>query len=227
MKRIKATGGCLCLAIVLGAIGASSASAIDLRLTTAAGPLAKGQEIKLSSSDLLWVSSFGNFECSENVQTGTISENPDEKGAESGNVKGSVTEQRSAGGEAGGACNTTSPLGRVLISFSGFPWSLKFLSSGKSSLKGNPKLVWTQTYPDAGDAVCTYEASTFAGTFPKLLPKKGESLVGPAMVVTNSNQLFKLNKKVSNAACTDSVEISGDWNVTSRGETVLPEFDNM
>ena len=159
--RIKMMGLTVVAIFAISAVVASAASASTvLTLKTAKGALTSGSEIKSSSSNLVFVTSAGNLECSSNVLTGTVSVNGAKKDI------GSITEEQSTGSEpTPGACHTTTPLGEALIVASGFPWKAEFLSNGKVSIKGNKKVAFTSTFPAAGGAKCTFEAGKVAATF--------------------------------------------------------------
>jgi len=213
-------GLCVVAVFAITAVAASAASAATtLTLKTSSGPLKAGDEIKSSSSDLVFVTGAGNLECSSNVLTGTVSTNGAKKDI------GSITAESSTGtGEkTAGACHTTTPLGEAVIVSSGFPWKAEFLSTGKVSIKGNKKVAFTSTFPAAGNAKCTFESGKVAATFTAKKPAKGKSETGPLNLST-SNQLFKLNKKISNAACPTSGKLTGTFTTTSAGKTVEAEF---
>jgi hypothetical protein len=220
MKRFRIIGLCLVAVFAMTAVAASSASAATrLVLKTSSGNLKAGDPVKGDSSNLIFATSAGNLECSENELTGSVTVN------EAVKDKGTITGEKSTGAEGGGACKTTTPLGPALITAEHLPWSLELLSSGKAKVKAK-KVAFKSVFPAAGGAICTFEASTVNATFPRLKPKKGQELEGPALVITTTGQLFKLNKKVSNAACPESGKLTGDFALTSSGKAIIPVFVN-
>jgi hypothetical protein len=221
MKRMKIFGLSIVAVFAMSAVVASAASAkIVLTLKTSSGTLKAGDPIKADSSNLIFVTSAGNLECSENELTGTVTTNGEVKD------KGSIAAEKSTGAEGGGACKTTTPLGPALIASSKLPWSLELLASGKGKVKGK-KVTFTSTFPAAGGAQCAFEASTVNTTFPRLKPKKGEKLTFGPLILTTTAQKFKLNKKTSNAACPTEGKLSGEFSMTSAGKTIESEFDGV
>src|SRR5664280_2259205 len=111
MKRMRIMGLSLVAVFAMSALVAGSASAATtLKLsTTGKGLLPAGANLVASSSDLVFVTSAGNLECSSNVLTGTLTTNSASKD------KGSITAESSTGEEGGGACHTTTVLGAALI----------------------------------------------------------------------------------------------------------------
>ncbi|HEX7609997.1 MAG TPA: hypothetical protein VF380_04915, partial [Solirubrobacteraceae bacterium] len=153
--------GLLLIAVLaVGIMAAGSASAAKekpvVKLSTAAGPLVAGQEIRASSSDLVTVTAAGNLECSSNVLTGTLTINNAVKD------KGSITSEASTGEEGGGACHTTTVLGPAVISATGFPWPLELNTKKQMTLKGTKKVIFTATFPAAGGVECNLEGSKIA-----------------------------------------------------------------
>jgi len=209
MKRMRIMGLSLVAVFALAAMFASGASAKTvLTLKTAKGALAPGAQLVASSSNLVFVTSTGNLECSSNVLTGTVKVNGAAKDT------GTVTEEASTGLEGGGACKTTTGLGPAVITSSGFPWPIEYKTTGASSIKGTKKIVFTSVFVDAGDATCVYEAAKVA------------SKINTSGVVTQTttNQVFKANKKTSNAACPKEGKLSGEFSLTSDGEVVSAEL---
>lgn len=214
MKRMRIMGLSLVAVFAMSAVAVNSVSAAAkpkpvLKLVTAKGDLAVGAELKASSSDLVFVTSAGNLECSSNVLTGAITVNNN-----ASKDKANITAESSTGEFEGGACKTTTPLGPALITASGLSWPAEFTNKGTSTLKGTKKVVFTSVFPLAGGAKCVYESAKVASTF----------TVGGATELTTSNQLFKYNKKLSNAACPTEGKLSGHFAVTSGGETVETLF---
>jgi hypothetical protein len=208
MRRIQIAGLCLVVALAFGAMLAATASAKTvLTLKTAKGPLTAGAEVKAFSSNLIFVTSAGDLECSENTLTGELLTNSGAKD------KGKVTSETSKGKEAGGLCKT-SAFGPTEIVSSGFPWPIEFKTKGITKLKGTKKITFTSTFPKAGGAKCTFEASKVEAKF---------NTSGP-VTITTTKQIFKRNKKLSAEICPEKGELSGEFNLTSHGETVEAEL---
>lgn len=206
MKRMRIMGLSLVAVFAMSAVvvsGASAAATLKLK-TAGAGVLPVGAGLVASSSDLVFVTAAGNLECSSNVLTGTVALNSSSKD------KGNITEESSTGEFEGGACKTTTPLGPALITASGLPWPTEFTTKGTSTVKGSKKVTFTSVFPLAGGAKCVYESAKVGSTF----------TVGGALTLTTSNQVFKVNKKTSNAACPTEGKLSGHFAVTSGGEPV-------
>ena len=102
MRSIRILGTGLLALFAIGALVASSANAtVVLKLSTKGkGLLAAGSEVKASSSNLTFVTSAGNLECTENVLNGTLTNNSSAKD------KAKVTSEKSSGKEAEGDCKT-------------------------------------------------------------------------------------------------------------------------
>ena len=76
MKRMRIMGLSLVAVFAMSALVAGSASAATvLTLETAAGPIVSGQNLVASSSNLIFVTTAGNLECSSNVLTGEATTN--------------------------------------------------------------------------------------------------------------------------------------------------------
>lgn len=207
MKRLSIVGllvAALCLMITGSAL---AKGATNLTLSTAKGPLAAGASVTASSSNLIFETSAGNLECSSNILEGTVGNNGSKKD------KGSITKEESKGGEAGGLCKTTTPFGAAEISTSNLPWSDEFTSKGVNEVKGK-KVSFTSTFPGAGGVKCTFEASKVKSTFK----------IGGALKITTSKQKFKASKSLSNPQCPKEGTLSGEFSVTSGGETVTSEL---
>ncbi|MGA2319551.1 MAG: hypothetical protein ABSG95_02255 [Solirubrobacteraceae bacterium] len=186
----------------------ASAKAKVLVLKTAKGPLAKGAEVKASSSNLIFVTSAGNLECTSNVLTSVLETNEAKKD------KAKVTEEQSTGQEEGGACKTSGGLGRDLIVAGDLPWPTEFTTTGQDTIKGTGKVQFASTFPAAGDMKCIFESAKVASTFK--VPGLAE--------LTTSKQLFKLEAKKSSKACPKTGRLSGTFAVTSAGEAVESEL---
>lgn len=193
--------GALCLLISAMAFGAKA----GLTLKTAKGAVTTGQEIKAESTNLIFETSVGNLECSKNVISGPAGNNGSSKD------KGSITAESSTGGEAGGACKTTTPLGAATITVEHLPWEDIFTSKGVNEAKGK-KVTFVSSF-EGGSVKCTFEASKVKSTFN----------IGGAVTITTSKQKFKANKKSSGSACPKEGTLTGTWAVTSGGETVESE----
>lgn len=191
----------------------ASAKTVLIGKTANGLPLAKDAEIKATSTNLTFVTSAGNLECSNNVLTGTLETN------EAATDKGKITEEQSTGEEAEGDCKTSTGLGRAKIEAKGFPWPTEFTTKGANTIKGTKKVTFKSTFPEAGNVECTYESAKLASTF---VP--GEAGERVPAEITTSNQVFKLSKKGSNAACPKEGELSGTFTATSGGETLETEL---
>jgi hypothetical protein len=208
MRRISIMGLCLVGVLVFAAMAASAASAKTVLVAkTAKGPLQKGATLTAFSSNLIFVTSAGNLECSENTLTGTLESN------EAAKDKGKVTTEVSKGKEAGGLCKT-SAFGPTEIESSGFPWPVEFTTKGITKIKGTKKIIFTSTFPKAGDAKCTFEASKVESKF---------NTSGPVTIKT-TKQIFKRSKKGSAEICPEKGELSGEFSLTSGGEVVESEL---
>ncbi len=209
MKRMRIMGLSLVAVFALSAVFAAGAfaKATPLTLKTAKGPLASGAAITASSSNLVFVTSTGNLECSSNILEGTLTNNGATKD------KGSITAESSTGTEPEGKgtlCKTTTPFGPAVIEAKHLPWSVEFTNKGTATVKGK-KVAFTSVFPGGGPgAECTYEAAKVNSTF----------TVGGPLTLTTTEQLFKKNKKLSNSLCPETGKLSGTFSVTSGGETV-------
>ncbi len=208
MRRISIMGLCLVSLLAFSAAAAGSASAKTVLIAkTAKGKLAPGATLTAFSSNLVFVTSAGNLECSENTLTGTLETN------ESAKDKGKVTKEASKGKEAGGLCKT-SAFGPTEIAASGFPWPVEFNTKGITKIKGTKKVTFTSTFPDAGNAKCVFEAAKVESKFNTNGPVK----------ITTTKQVFKRAKKGSAEICPEKGELSGEFNLTSNGEVVEGEL---
>jgi hypothetical protein len=214
MKQIRTVGLLLMALLAIGAALASSASAKTVLIgRTAKGPLAKGAELKASSTNLKFVTSAGNLECTSNVLTGTVSVN------EAAKDKGTITEESSTGNEAEKDCKTTTVLGRTKIKAEGFPWPTEFTTKGVNTVKGTKKVAFRSIFPEASNVECIFESSKVTSSF--TVGAHGKPV--PAEITT-TNQVFKLSKKGSNAACPKEGKLSGTFAITSNGEVVETEL---
>ncbi|HTZ64238.1 MAG TPA: hypothetical protein VMB51_09045 [Solirubrobacteraceae bacterium] len=217
MRSIRTLGITLLALCALGALMASTAAAKEkpvLKLSTKGkGLLSAGAEVKASSSNLVFVTSAGDLECTENVLNGTLTNNSAKKD------KASVTSESSTGKEAEGDCKTSTLLGRTKIKAGDFPWTQELETNGKGSTKGSKKVLFESVFPEAGNIVCIFEASKVADTF-----KPGAAGSPTAVTLTVTNQVFKRSKKGSNAACPTEGKLSGSFELTSSGETIDSEL---
>ena len=186
---------------VAGAKGPST-----LKLKTAKGELGVGAQVVAESSDLIFETSAGNLECTSNVLTGTLSKNNAKKD------EGKIEKEVSTGGEPGGLCKTTTPLGPTSITTSNLPWSTDLTTKGIDEVKGK-KVSFVSTFPNEG-IKCTFEASKVKSTF----------TIGGPVVIHTVKQKFKANKKTSGAGCPKEGTLSGTFQGTSGGETVESEL---
>jgi hypothetical protein len=213
MKHIRTVGLWLAAMLVICAALATGASAKTVLIgRTAKGPLQKGDELKASSSNLKFVTSAGNLECTSNILTGTVTLN------EAPKDKGTITEESSTGNEAEGDCKTTTVLGRTKIEAKGFPWPTEFTTKGANTVKGTKRVEFKSVFPEAGNIECTFESAKVSSKFTVGAPGKPVPTE-----ITTSNQLFKL-KKGSNSACPKEGKLSGTFAVTSKGEVVESEL---
>jgi hypothetical protein len=188
-----------------GVAGAKGPS--NLTLKTAKGALAVGAEVVAESSDLTFETSAGNLECTTNVLTGTLSKNSSKKD------EGAIASEHSSGGEPGGLCKTTTPLGPTEISTSNLPWATVLSSKGIDEVKGK-KVSFTATFPNEGGLKCTFEAAKVKSTF----------TIGGPVVLHTVKQKFKANKKTSGTGCPKEGTLTGTFQGTSGGETVEAEL---
>jgi hypothetical protein len=207
MKYAGALTGIAVLALVLATSLAAASKPNKLTTKTAKGPLTAGDQVVGTSTNLTFVTSAGNLECSLNVITGTDKTNNAAK------VEGTITEESSTGHEEGNLCKTTTPLGPAEIKSTGFPWPTIFTDKGVNEVKGSKKVVFTSVFPKAG-VTCVFEASKVKSSF---------NVGGPTKLQTK-NQVFKQNKKTSGPACPKEGKLTGEWTVTSDGETVESEL---
>ncbi len=218
MRSIRTLGITLLALCALGALMVGSAVAAKekpaVKLSTKGkGLLSAGAEVKASSSNLVFVTSAGNLECTENVLNGTLTNNSGKKD------KASVTSEKSAGKEAEGDCKTSTLLGRTKIKAGDFPWTQELTTKGTGATKGSKKVLFESTFPEAGNIVCIFESSKVADTF-----KPGAAGSPTAVTLTVTNQVFKRSKKGSNAACPAEGKLSGSFELTSSNETIESEL---
>jgi hypothetical protein len=216
MRSIRILGTGLLALFAIGALMASSAIGAAkpvVKLSTKGkGLLSAGAEVKASSSNLVFVTSAGDLECTENVLNGTLTNNSSAK------VKASVTSEKSAGNEADGTCKTSTLLGRTAITAGDFPWTQELTTKGTGSTKGTKKVKFESVFPESGNIKCIFESGKVADTYK---PGAVGSPAAVSLVVTN--QIFKRGKG-SNAACPAEGKLSGTFEVTSGGEAIDSEL---
>ncbi len=214
MRSIKMMGISVLALFAIGAFmaGTADATAVLKLSTKGKGLLGAGAAVQASSSNLVFVTSAGNLECSENVLSGTLTNNSAAKD------KSSVTSEKSSGKEAEGDCKTTTVLGRAKITAGDFPWTQELNTKGKGATKGTQKVKFESRFPEAGNIPCIFESKKVAQTFKV---GKAGSPVPVSLVVTN--QIFKRGKG-SNAACPTEGKLSGTFELTSGGEAIESEL---
>jgi hypothetical protein len=213
MRRIRILGVGLLAVLALGAALASSGSAAPNKpLTMKAEEEALKNGAKLTKKGQTVVTAGGrSIECAETTFGSTLTTNGLAKD------KGTLTEASFAG-EGDGAC--VSGLGPASITASDLPWPTEISSKGTVTIKGTKKVAFTVTFTgQPGEPKCTLEASKFVSTF-----TPGEAGKPIPMVLTASDQTFKLNKKVSAASCAKDASVSGIYDVTSEGKVVTSEL---
>ena len=193
--------------IALASTPAGASGPKNLTLKTAAGPLVAGDEVVATSTNLIFETSAGNLECTNNVLTGKLSVNGAKKDT------GLIEKESSTGGEPGGLCKTTTPFGPTEISTSNLPWSTILSAKGVDEVKGK-KVSFTSTFPNAGGAKCTFETAKVKSSF----------TIGGPVVIHTIKQKFKASKKLSNPQCPKEGTLTGDFTGTSNGETVESEL---
>jgi hypothetical protein len=210
MKRILGVGlAVVAVCAMMATLSSAEGTGPKVTFFTAKGPIKKGDTIVAFSSNLVFVTSAGNLECSRNVLTGIDKTNDREK------VTGEVTSEESTGEEPGGLCKTTTPFGPAEISTSNLPWKDKFTNKGKAEIStshGTKTIRFTATFPAAGEAKCTFITKKVVSTF---------NLNGP-VTITTSNQVFKLEAG-STTGCPIEGKLSGTFTATSNGEPISAE----
>jgi hypothetical protein len=205
------TLGALVIACAI-APGASAAKPA-LTLETAAGPLAEGAEIVLSSSDMRLVSTSGNDECTKNVLTGTVVTNSAGKDA----ITVSSTSFTGEGFKSESICFDSDPLGPVELTGAQLPWPLTLTTKGAATMKGTKKVEIAEKHIDAENATCFFAAGKLAASFAQV-GKTGEPL---SLLFSAQTLKTRFGKEGSNRACPNAAKLSGHFSATSNGETVL------
>jgi hypothetical protein len=218
MKRIMILALSVVAALaMMVSIASAEGTGPKVTLRTAKGALVKGQNIVASSSNLVFTTSAGNLECSSNIITGFVKTNTREK------PSGEITKEESTGNEVVGAktnlCKTTTPFGPAEIIPGNLNWKIKFTNKGVvqiNSNKGNKTVSFTSIFPAAGGATCTFQSKKVLSSFPV-------STSPVPLVITTSNQIFKLNKEISTEGCPVEGKLNGSFSTTSNGEAVQVE----
>lgn len=204
--------GLLCVLAAVGvtAAGATSASAVktQLNLKTAAGELAAGQALVMSSTHVLWQTSNTRVECSKDELEGALVGNGASKDA------ASFSSVRFEGGEIEGACRSSN-LGPAIVSMSNVPWHLEMSKKGTTKLKAAGKMTVLVTFIGrSGAPKCKFEAKQVATSLPT---------AGPVTIVWEATP-FALSKKGNASLCPSEAAVSATWQLTSNGEEVEAEL---
>jgi len=193
------------LAVVLGALAPAPASAgKNLTLQTARGAVHGGGPIQLESSNLAFETPIWNLECATDELVAELIDNSATKDL------GRLTSGAFRGGEAGGACRTSSALGPATVTLGGLPGPVVFTGKGRAELKGVRKVSLVFSFLGAGGIECDFQISKLKGTF---------TPGGPLALATEA-QRFKAQGSLSAPACPRGATLSADWTVTSEGEAV-------
>jgi hypothetical protein len=219
MRTVKMLGAALIAVLALGALAVSAASAGTVLVArTAAGVIPPGTNIVGFSSDLTFTTEAGKLECSKNVLEGKLANN------EASKVKGEISTESSTGEGTGfgSACKTTTPFGPAVILSTHLPWPIEFNTKGFVTVKKGKtgKVAFGSTFPAApGEPKCTYETAKVISTF-----KPGKTGEPTEVESTTTEQIFKLNKKISNEACPTTGKLNGHFTEKANGEPVLTEL---
>jgi hypothetical protein len=196
-----------CLMACAGA-GAAAAARSELVLKTAAGVLAPGAALVMSSTHVLWQTPAARIECSTGELTGTLSSNGAAKDLAS---FGSVS---FGGHEIEGACRSND-LGPAAFSIAGTPWELEMTRKGTVALKGSRKLTATVTFIGRpGSPACTFEAKDLATSLPTI----------GAVTIAWASELFTRSKKGNASLCPSEATLSASWQLSSGGEALEAEL---
>lgn len=208
MRRITVLGVALVALVGLAVMSTAGASAKEkevLTLFTAKGPLKAGAIITDVSSNLITKTKAGDLECEESRLNWKLAKN------ESTTVKGASEEDIETGNYEGipGACKSS--LGAANVKAELFPWPISVSDKGKGEIKGTKKVKFSAEWVGGvGKGIaCAFEASTVKFTINTSGPVK----------ITVTEQKFKVAKG-SNTACPKEGELSGEYGMTSGGETV-------
>jgi len=225
MKQVKTVSLCFAAALAIGAMFASTASAVvkppkeskNLVIRDPAGVVPTGTTLNAATSNLVTVTAAGNLECEHGLLPVTLTTNSATK------VLGTSTSDFNYGSYLGveGACKT-SAAGPAIITTSAFPWSAAFTNKGLETEKGTKKVTFTSTFLGlAPPNKCTFEAAKLTSTF-----TVGKEKAPVPLKFTTPSQLFKLNKKAAGTApiCPPSGTLSGEWTVTDVNGVVSTEL---
>jgi hypothetical protein len=195
---------------VMVSSAAAEGTGPKVTLRTAKGALVKGSKISAFSSNLVFSTSAGNLECTENTLNGFMKTNTKEK------PSGEITEEKSTG-TGGGLCETTTPFGKAAIESQNLSWKIKLTNAGVvqiNSSHGDKTVTFESTFPSAG-AHCAFASK-------KVLAKFPVSKTPVPWVITTTNQVFKL-KAGSTPGCPTEGKLNGTFSTTSSGEPVEVE----
>jgi hypothetical protein len=212
MKRVMIMALSVVAALaMMVSIASAEGTGPKVTLRTAKGALVKNSKISAFSSNLVFSTSAGNLECTENTLNGFMKTNTKEK------PSGEITEEKSTG-TGGGLCNTTTPFGKATITPLNLGWKIKLTNKGVvqiNSNKGDKTVTFESTFPEAGGAHCAFASKKVLSSFPV-------SATPVPWAITTSNQVFKL-KAGSTAGCPTEGKLNGTFSTTSSGEPVEVE----
>ena len=195
----------LATGLLSGVAGAKGPS--NLTLKTAKGELAAGAEVVAESTDLIFETSVGKPRMHQQHPEGDAVEEQLQEG------RRGDRQRASTGGEPGGLCKTTTPLGPTEITTSNLPWSDRPEHQRHRRSQGQEGQLHLD-FPNEGGLKCTFEASKVKSTF----------TIGGPVVIHTAKQKFKANKKTSGAGCPKEGTLTGTFKGTSGGETVESEL---
>jgi hypothetical protein len=212
MKRVMILALSVVAALaMMVSIASAEGTGPKVTLRTAKGALVKGSKITAFSSDLVFTTSAGNLECTENTLEGFMKTNTKEK------PSGEITSEKSTG-TGGGLCNTTTPFGKASIESQNLSWKIKLTNKGVvqiNSAHGDKTVTFESTFPEAGGAHCAFASKKVLASYPV-------SSTPVTWNITTTNQVFKL-KAGSTAGCPTEGKLSGHFTTSSNGEEVLVE----
>jgi hypothetical protein len=214
MKRIIRRGLSLVIVFAVLAVGSASGEGTGPKVTlrTAAGPLKRGDPLIAFSSNMVFVTTAGNVECTSNTLSGTMRTNTKEK------PSGTIEKEESIGGEPEGLCKTTSPFGPASLAVSNLPWKLKFFNTGKVQLNtgtGDKKIRIISSFPAAGSMKCIFTTKRLLAAFPL-------SEAPVPLEIAMTNQVLHLDP-ASTTGCPNEAKLYGRFTTTSNGEGVEVE----
>jgi len=203
MKRIAIFGLAAAAILAIAVTGAFGAAA-KLTLKTAKGPLAKNAELLSVSHNVVTVTSKGSLECGTVELKATLEKNTNAKD------KGKINTGNNFGGGKEPATECKSSLGSAKFTDTKLPWKLELSAKGTGVVA---KARFEGEFTELGGVKCTYEAKKDPLTF----------ATSGALVLKTKEAQFKIQKG-SNAACPSEGKLSGEFAVTSGGETVEAEL---